>query len=238
MLFLCTRIRLADCKTAALRAQHNRSTHHLLQLLGPEVDDWRKSHAVDSLLSQHVAAGSRKLIHANQLQKVVALFTFFQIASDTSGPHDCGNASLIQLLMQFHRILLLGHPFIDVRTQLALNKMPTLGSERNVFLVVVSGRERAVVPVRFGTWNRRAKRSKTLHSLFFCARQTGDACSQMSGEVSAEENATWLSKGLNMWIQPLLKRGSTEVLTPEIIWRAHERHMPDANAAEQVSCLL
>ena len=57
-------------------------------------------------------------------------------------------------------------------------------------------------------------------------------CCGMSGDVSAEERANWIQKGLNMWITPLLQRGSREVLTPELIWRASERHMPDVETAE------
>lgn len=54
----------------------------------------------------------------------------------------------------------------------------------------------------------------------------------MSGELSHEESASWLKKVTNSWITPLLRRGAKEVLTPDVIWRASEDHLPDVEAVE------
>src|SRR6478609_11755128 len=54
----------------------------------------------------------------------------------------------------------------------------------------------------------------------------------MSGETSPEDQASWLSKVTQWWVNPLLRRGASEVLTAQRIWRLNEQHMPPVEAAE------
>jgi hypothetical protein len=56
----------------------------------------------------------------------------------------------------------------------------------------------------------------------------------MSGEVSMEESASWYARFFNCWITPLLRRGATEVLLPDKIWRASEKHMPPVDDIERL----
>ncbi len=54
----------------------------------------------------------------------------------------------------------------------------------------------------------------------------------MSGETSPEDQASWVSKVTQWWVNPLLRRGASEVLTAQRIWRLNEQHMPPVETAE------
>lgn len=55
----------------------------------------------------------------------------------------------------------------------------------------------------------------------------------MSGPESPEDTSSWWQRLTNSWQYPLLKLGSTTVLTPSRIWRLSSKHIPNAQRVEK-----